>query len=248
MVKVFDLLTIFPKFFDSYLSQSLVHKAIQKKLVECHVHDLRKWATDKHHTVDDIPYGGGAGMVFKPEPLFDAIQEIHSSHKNGKVIYLSCQGNLLNQKKVKELFSNSEEILLVCGRYEGIDQRVIDEVIDEEISIGDYVLSGGEVPALAVMDSLIRLIPGVIGKAVSLEEESFEAGLLEYPHYTRPEVFRERVVPEVLLSGNHSAIRSWRLERAVEKTLNKRPDLLKKHEYSEEIQKMMHLFDNKKRS
>jgi len=248
MVKVFDLLTIFPKIFDSYLSQSLVYKAIQKKLIECRVHDLRKWATDKHHTVDDIPYGGGAGMVFKPEPLFEAIQEIRSSHKNGKVIYLSCQGSLLNQKKVKELSSNSEEILFVCGRYEGIDQRVIDEVIDEEISIGDYVLSGGEVPALVVMDSLIRLIPGVIGKAVSLEEESFETGLLEYPHYTRPELFRDRPVPAVLLSGNHSEIRRWRLEKAVEKTVQKRADLLEKYQYPEEIQKMIHLFDNKKRS
>lgn len=248
MLTHFDILTIFPRFFDSYLSESLVHKAIQKKIIDIKVHDLRKWAKDKHRTVDDLPYGGGPGMVFKPEPLVEAIQEIRSSYKNGKVIYLSCQGAVFHQKQAKKLSSELDQALFVCGRYEGIDQRVIDSVIDEEISIGDYILSGGEVPALVILDTLIRLVPGVIGKPASLDEESHEWGLLEYPHYTRPETFQGKGVPEVLLSGNHSEIRRWRLEEAVKRTLKSRPDLIEKNEYSQEVQKIIQLFDNKNRS
>jgi len=245
MVKHFDILTIFPKFFDSYLSQSLVGKALEKKFLEVKVHNLRDFSHDKHRIVDDVPYGGGEGMVFRPEPLTEAIETIRKPYQKGRVIYLSCQGRLLTQDVVKELAINWDEILLVCGRYEGIDQRVIDSSIDEEISIGDYVLAGGEVAAQAVMDALIRLIPGVVGKENSLKEESFEWGLLEYPHYTRPEVFQEKSVPPILLSGNHAQIRRWRIDEAVKKTLHLRPDLLENKEFPEEIQRVLKEFDKK---
>ncbi|MFO1518449.1 MAG: tRNA (guanosine(37)-N1)-methyltransferase TrmD [bacterium] len=246
MLKKFDLLTIFPKFFDSYLSQSLVGKALEKKLFEVAVHNLREWTRDKHRAVDDVPYGGGEGMVFRPEPLTEAILSLKSRYQKGRVIYLSCQGRLFDQEYAKKLYQDWDELLLVCGRYEGIDQRVIDTVIDEEVSIGDYVLAGGEVPAMVVMDALIRLIPGVLGKSASLEEESFEWGLLEYPHYTRPEVFQDRAVPSVLLSGNHAQIREWRLEQAIRKTLKVRPDLVEKKDLSEEILRLIRLIQSEK--
>lgn len=241
MISRFDVLTIFPHFFDSYLSESLVEKALARKILEVKVHDLRAWSRDKHKIVDDLPYGGGPGMVFRPEPLVEAIEEIKAKYKKGKVIYLSCQGSKLNQKKAKSLLDECEEILLVCGRYEGIDQRVIETVVDDEVSVGDYILAGGEVPALVLMDALIRLIPGVIGKAESLQEESIEWGLLEYPHYTRPESFREMKVPSVLLSGNHAEIKRWRLEKALEITLQRRPDLLENNEFPAEILKALAL-------
>ncbi len=237
MIHSFDILTIFPRFFDSYLSESLVEKALARKIFEVRVHDLRHWAHDKHKTVDDLAYGGGPGMVFRAEPLFEGIEEIKKNHRKGRVIYLSCQGALFNQQKAKSLLHDYEEILLVCGRYEGIDHRVIESCVDEEISIGDYILAGGEVPALVLMDSLIRLIPGVVGKAQSLEEESIEWGLLEYPHYTRPENFKGREVPAVLLSGNHAQIRRWRLQKALETTLQRRPDLLKAADFSSDLRK-----------
>jgi len=226
-LKRFDLLTIFPNFFDSYLSQSLVAKALEKKLFEVQVHDLRGWSKDKHKRVDESPYGGGPGMIFRPEPLTEAIEKITGLSKSRKVIYLSCQGKLLTQSYARELAQSCEEMLLVCGRYEGIDQRVIETKIDEEVSIGDYVLAGGEVAAQVLMDVLIRLIPGVVGKEESLQEESHETGLLEYPHYTRPETYQGLKVPEVLLSGNHKEIEAWRREKALEKTRKNRPDLLK---------------------
>lgn len=237
MISRFDILTIFPHFFDSYLSESLVEKGLARKLFEVRVHDLRQWSRDKHKIVDDLPYGGGPGMVFRPEPLSEAIRDIRQTYKKGKVIYLSCQGKVFNQKKAKSLVQETDEILLVCGRYEGIDQRIIEGFIDEEISVGDFVLAGGEVPALVLMDALIRLIPGVIGRAESLDEESIEWGLLEYPHYTRPESFEGKPVPPVLLSGNHAEIRRWRLQKALEMTLQRRPELLEKADFTEEIRK-----------
>lgn len=235
MVKQFHLLTIFPGFFDSYLANSLVAKGLEKNLFSVKVHNLRDYAHDPHRTVDDLPYGGGSGMIFRPEPLMEAIETIRGDFKKGRVIYLSCQGQLFCQKKARQLAEDYEEILLICGRYEGIDQRVIDSMVDEEISVGDYVLAGGEVPALVVMDALIRLIPGVVGKPESLTEESFEEGLLEYPHYTRPEVFRGLEVPSILRSGHHREIRLWRLQEAIKKTLRNRPDLIEKQEFPLEI-------------
>ncbi len=247
MIKTFDILTIFPSFFDSYLSQSLVGKALAQKLIEVKIHNLRDWAKDKHRQVDDVPYGGGVGMVFRPEPLTEAIEALRQG-KDGKkhVIYLSCQGTLFNQKRAKKLFENHGEVLLVCGRYEGIDERVIAESIDEEISVGDYILAGGEVAATVVMDALIRLVPGVVGKPSSLEEESFEWGLLEYPHYTRPEEYRGKKVPEVLLSGNHAKIREWRIREAIQKTLKIRPELLGNEDLPAEVRKMIISFDKLK--
>ncbi len=239
MLTRIDLLTLFPGFFDSYKTQSLVGKAIQQGLVEIHPHLLRDWAHNRHRSVDDLPYGGGEGMVFRPEPLTEAISDLKSRYGSNRVIYLSCRGRPLQQKRAKEIVQEYERLLLVCGRYEGIDQRVIEASIDEEISIGDYVLSGGEPAALVLMDALIRLIPGVIGKPASLSEESFESGLLEYPHYTRPEIFEGKAVPEVLLSGNHKAIRGWRMRQAILKTLDTRPDLIEKGSFSPEIQKMI---------
>lgn len=239
MTVKFHLLTIFPRFFDSYLTHSLVAKGLEKNLFSVKIHDLRDYTHDVHRSVDDLPYGGGSGMVFRPEPLTEAIEKLRGDFKKGRVIYLSCQGPLFRQEKARQLAKDYEEILFVCGRYEGIDQRVIDSVIDEEISIGDYVLAGGEIPALVVMDALIRLIPGVVGKPDSLTEESFEAGLLEYPHYTRPELFRGREVPRILRSGHHREIRLWRLQEAIKKTLKNRPDLLEKQEFPLEIRSLI---------
>lgn len=239
MPKTFDILTIFPRFFDSYLGEGLVRKGLEKKLFEVNVHDLRDWAPGAHRMVDDLPYGGGPGMVFSAEPLTEAIETIRKKYRKGRVIYLSCQGRLLTQPYAKKLSESYDELLFVCARYEGIDQRVIEEMIDEEISVGDYVLAGGEVAAEVVLDVLIRLIPGVVGKSSSLQEESFEGGLLEYPHYTRPESFRGKRVPEVLLSGHHEQIRRWRLEEALKKTLRARPDLLEKYDFSEEVRDLI---------
>lgn len=248
MIHRFDILSIFPNLFDSYLSESLVEKALARKLFEVQVHDLRNWAHNKHKAVDDLPYGGGPGMVYKPEPLSDAIEEIKKDYKKGRVIYLSCQGSVFNQKKAKSLLNECEEILLVCGRYEGIDQRVIESQVDEEISVGDFVLAGGEVPALVLMDALIRLIPGVIGKAESLDEESIEWGLLEYPHYTRPENFKGMEVPKVLLSGNHAEIKRWRLQKAIKITQKRRPELLQSDDIAHEIKVAMEMLQNFEKS
>ncbi|MBF0492804.1 MAG: tRNA (guanosine(37)-N1)-methyltransferase TrmD [Deltaproteobacteria bacterium] len=228
MLKKIEILTIFPHFFDSYLQQSLVGKALQKKLFSVLVQDLRLFTQNKHKRVDDSPYGGGAGMVLSPAPLAAAIQDYKQREAGGRLIYLTPQGPLLKQEKIKSWVSDFENILLICGRYEGIDQRIIDKYVDEEISIGDYILSGGEVAAQVVIDACLRLIPGVIGKEESLQEESIEWGLLEYPHYTRPEVFEDLPVPETLLSGNPKKIKAWRLEQALEKTRIRRPDLLDK--------------------
>ncbi len=219
----FDILTLFPEMFD-IIKNSIIGKAIEKKLIEINTINIRDFSKDKHKKVDDTPYGGGAGMVMMPDVVYNAYMSIKDK-ENAKVIYLSPKGNVLNQNKVEAL-SKEEHIILLCGHYEGIDQRVLDEIVDEEISIGDYVLTGGELPAMVLIDTVSRYVSGVLNKE-SVDEESFSNGLLEYPHYTRPEVFLNKKVPEVLLSGHHENIKKWRDEKSLEITKKKRPDLLK---------------------
>jgi len=211
----FDVLTLFPQMFDS-IKQSVIGKAVEKELIEINTINIRDFSKDKHKKVDDTPYGGGAGMVIKPDVVYDAYKSVVD--KNAKVIYMSPQGNKLSQKKVEDL-SKKEHLIILCGHYEGIDQRVIDEIVDEEISIGDYVLTGGEIPAMVLIDSVSRYVKGVL-KEESIEEESFSNGLLEYPQYTRPEIFEGISVPEVLLSGHHENINKWRKEKSLEITRN----------------------------
>lgn len=218
----FDCLTLFPEMFEC-LKQSIIGRAIENGNIELNLINIRDFSKDKHKKVDDTPYGGGAGMVMKADVVYDAYKSLKND--GAKVIYMSPQGNTLNQKKVEEL-SKYEHLIILCGHYEGIDQRVIDKIVDEEISIGDYVLTGGEIPAMVLIDSVSRYAEGVISKE-SIEEESFTNGLLEYPQYTRPEVFEGEKVPEVLLSGNHQNIAKWRKEEALKITKIKRPDLLK---------------------
>ena len=217
----FDVLTLFPEMFEP-LNSSIIGRAKEKNLIEINLINIRDFSKDKHKKVDDTPYGGGAGMVMMPDVVYDAYKSVED--KNAKVIYMSPQGKKLTQKKVEEL-AKQEHLIILCGHYEGIDQRVIDKIVDEEISIGDYVLTGGEIPAMVLIDSVSRYNSGVIAEE-SREEESFTNGLLEYPQYTRPEVFEGVKVPEVLLSGHHANIEKWRKEKALEITKLKRPDLL----------------------
>ena len=217
----FDVLTLFPEMFES-MKQSIIGKAQEKELIKINLINIRDFSKDKHKKVDDTPYGGGAGMVMMPDVVFDAYKSAKTD--KSKVIYMSPQGKKLNQKMIEEL-SNQEHLIILCGHYEGIDQRVLDKIMDEEISIGDYVLTGGEIPAMVLIDSVSRSVEGVL-KQDSIKEESFSNGLLEYPQYTRPEIFEGIKVPEVLLSGNHQNIEKWRKEKSLEITKKKRPDLL----------------------
>lgn len=221
----FDILTIFPEYFD-VLKVSLLGKAISEGKLRVNIVDIRNYSQDKHKKTDDTPYGGGAGMVMTVDPIVRAIESVDPSHE-ARRIYLSPRGTTLNQSKVEKL-AKEERILLLCGDYEGIDERVIDLCIDEEISIGDYVLTGGELPALVLVNSVARYVDGVLGSAESTSEESFSDGLLEYPQYTRPEIYRGLRVPEVLLGGNHHDICRWRKEKAIEITMQRRPDLMVK--------------------
>mgnify|MGYP005774648101 CR=1 FL=1 len=218
----FDVLTLFPEMFAS-MQASVIGRAIQKRIIEMNLVNIRDFSKDKHKKVDDYPYGGGAGMVMRPDVVYDAYQSL--TDKKAKVIYLSPQGELLTQKKVQEL-SKENHLILLCGHYEGIDQRVIDEIVDEEISIGDYIVTGGELPAMVLMDAISRYVEGVI-KEEAVQEESFVEGLLEYPQYTRPEIFLNKKVPDVLLSGHHANIENWRKEKALEITKRKRKEMLK---------------------
>ena len=218
-----DILTIFPEIFEGPLRTSLLGRAIQESLVDVRVTDIRDHAHDRHHQVDDEPFGGGPGMVMKPEPIFSAVESLGSGGK--RVILLSPAGRRLDQALVRELAAEAWLVLL-CGRYEGVDERVVEGLPAEEISIGDYVLSGGEVPALVLLEAVTRLVPGVVGRGESLARESFEDGTLDHPHYTRPREFRGQEVPEVLLSGDHRRIEEWRRATALEKTKRNRPDLL----------------------
>ena len=218
-----DVVTIFPAMFDSPLREGLLGKAIGAGLVEVRLHDLRDFTDDRHRTVDDESFGGGPGMVMKPEPLFAAVESL--GERRGRAILLSPAGRRLDRDLVHEL-SGEPHLTLICGRYEGVDERVVDGLPAEEISIGDYVLSGGELPALVLIEAVTRLIPGVIGREESHERDSFEDGLLDHPHYTRPAEFRGMEVPDVLRSGHHAEIERWRREAALDKTRRNRPDLL----------------------
>ena len=218
----FDVLTLFPDMFKS-LEESIIGRAKEKGLIEINLINIRDFSKDKHKKVDDTPYGGGAGMVLKPDVVYDAYLSI--KNEKAKVIYMSPQRKVLNQDKVKEL-SKENHLILLCGHYEGIDQRVLDEIVDEEISIGDYVLTGGELPAMVLIDSVSRYVEGVLS-GESTKEESFSNKFLEYPQYTRPEEFRGKKVPEVLISGHHENIKKWRKQKSLEITKLKRPDLLK---------------------
>ena len=219
----FDVLTLFPEMFSS-LEQSIIGRAVENEQISINLINIRDFSTDKHKKVDDTPYGGGAGMVMMPDVIYSAYKSLESS--DAKVIYMSPKGKTLNQEKVEEL-SKENHLIILCGHYEGIDQRVLDKIVDEEISIGDYVLTGGEIPAMVLIDSVSRYVKGVL-KEDSIKEETFSNGLLEYPQYTRPEIFQGERVPEVLLSGNHQEIDKWRKEKSLEITKKNRPDLLKK--------------------
>jgi len=220
-----DIVTIFPEFFASPLEESIVRRGRDRGLLDIRVHDLRGWTTDRHRVTDDAPYGGGAGMVMKPEPMFAAVEALKAEHPAATTVLLTPQGRVWNQALVRE-FGARPGFILLCGRYEGVDERVREALVDEEISIGDYVLTGGETAAMVLVETLARQVPGVVGQAESVARDSFFAGLLDYPHYTRPADFRGRAVPEVLLSGDHALIERWRRREALRQTLRKRPDLL----------------------
>ena len=223
----FHIVTIFPEFFRGPFEHGVIQKAREAGLIEIHVHDLRTWTYDRHRTVDDRPFGGGEGMLLKAGPIFEAVEAIWPERREGsKVVLLSAQGKKFDQAKARE-FSGLKELLLICGRYEGVDERVAEHLADEELSIGDYVLSGGELAAAVVVDAVARLQAGVLGNETSSVDESFsEEGLLDWPQYTRPAEFRGWKVPEVLVGGNHEEIRKWRRSAAREKTRRQRPDML----------------------
>ena len=235
----FDIVTIFPRMVEAGLVEGVVSRGIERGLLDVKVHDLREHTTDRHRTVDDVPYGGGPGMVMKPEPLVKAVEAIRSSRgEPAAVVLLSPQGRPFSQGEAVRL-SALPHVVLLCGRYEGMDERVRDLVATEELSIGDYVLSGGELPALVIVDAVSRLVPGVVGDAQSVEDDSFSRGLLDYPHYTRPAEFAGRTVPEVLLSGHHAEVRKWRKRAALERTLDRRPELLAAASLDDEEREML---------
>jgi tRNA (guanine37-N1)-methyltransferase len=223
---IIEVLTLFPELFPGTLSGGVTGRGLAAGLVNLRIHNLRDYTHDRHRQVDDIPYGGGAGMVLKPEPIFEAVR---AREGTGPVILLTPQGELLNQGLVRELAVH-EDLYLICGRYEGVDERVAANLVDREISIGDYVLTGGELPAMVVIDAVSRLVAGVLGSEASPKDESFDQHLLEYPHYTRPSVFEGHPVPDVLLSGHHAEIERWRRSQAAERTRRRRPDLLERHQ------------------
>ena len=227
-----DIITIFPDYFREAFDYGIIRRARTAQLVEIKAHDLRSWTSDKHHVVDDRPFGGGGGMVLKPEPIFAAVESLTGAPRreqvspSKRVVLLSPQGKQFTQSLARE-FAECEQLVLICGRYEGVDERVAESLATDEVSIGDYVMSGGEPAALVVIDAVVRLIPGALGNQTSATTESFAHGLLDFPHYTRPPEFENMKVPEVLLTGHHAEIAKWRREAATEKTKRNRPDLLK---------------------
>jgi tRNA (guanine37-N1)-methyltransferase len=235
---IFDIVTLFPGMFASPLSESIVGKARERGLIEVRVHNLRDHATDKHQVTDDRPFGGGEGMVMKPEPIVKALEELRAWEPVAHTVLLTPQGRLFCQE-IAWAFSRLPRLILVCGRYEGVDERVAEHFVDEEISMGDYVLTGGELGAMAIIDAVARLIPGVLGNAASPEAESFTEPLLEYPQYTRPQEFRGHQTPEILLSGNHKAIQQWRRGQALLRTRLRRPDLFSRLELTREDRELL---------
>lgn len=235
----FHVMTLFPDMVLNGLNTSITGRAIENKLFELNIVNIRDYSKDKHRHVDDYPYGGGAGMVMQPGPVYDCYQEITKNmNKKPRVIYMTPQGKVFSQGIAEEL-SKEEELIFLCGHYEGIDDRVLDEIVTDYLSIGDYVLTGGELPAMVMIDSISRLIPGVLNNNVSAEYESFQDGLLEYPQYTRPETFLDKKVPDVLLSGHHGNIEKWRREQSLKRTLERRPELLETAYLSKEDKKIL---------
>jgi tRNA (guanine37-N1)-methyltransferase len=233
----FDILTLFPRMFETPFEESILHRAIEQGLVSVAIHNIRDFATDKHRVTDDTPYGGGGGMVMKPEPIFRAVESILGGHAAPatSVILLSPQGRPFTQAVAQELRAHAR-LVLICGRYEGVDERVRLGLANDEISIGDYVLTGGEIPAMVVVDAVTRLVPGVLGDPSAATKDSHADGLLEHPQYTRPAVFRGHAVPEVLVSGNHAAVDHWRRRQALLRTYERRPDLLRAADLTDEEQ------------
>ncbi len=231
-----DILTLFPEIFQSFLNVSIIGRAVNSNIAEVNCINIRDFSKDKHKRVDDYPFGGGLGMVMSPEPIFNAIESVKS--EKSRVIYLSPKGKTYNQEIANNL-SSEEHLILLCGHYEGIDNRIIENYIDDEISIGDYVLTGGEIASMAIVDSVVRLLPGVLNSEESYIDESHYNGLLEYPHYTRPRIFNGFEVPEVLLSGNHKKIDEWRKYQSLKTTYERRPDLIKSRKLNENEQKIL---------
>jgi tRNA (guanine37-N1)-methyltransferase len=240
----FDVFTILPEVFPIYLDTSMLKKARERGLIDVRVHNIRDYTHERHHTTDDTPYGGGGGMVMKPEPIFEAVESVlglatsHPQPLPVPVILLTPQGRVFTQRVAEEL-SQYEHIALLCGRYEGIDERIREHLVTDEISVGDYVLTGGELPAMILIDAVSRLIPGVLGDPTGAADDSHSMGLLEYPHYTKPSEFRGWKVPEVLLSGDHGKIEKWRREQALLRTLHKRPDMLERAELNDKDRKFI---------
>ncbi|TYS70618.1 tRNA (guanosine(37)-N1)-methyltransferase TrmD [Sutcliffiella horikoshii] len=236
-----DILSIFPEMFTGVLGSSILNKAAEKGAVQYSVTDFRDYADNKHKTVDDYPYGGGAGMVLKAQPIFDAVSsltEANQTVKKPRVILMCPQGERYTQKKAEEL-AQEEHLIFICGHYEGYDERIREHVVTDEISIGDYVLTGGELASMVIVDSVVRLLPDVLGKAASHEQDSFSTGLLEHPHYTRPADFRGMKVPDVLISGNHAHIEEWRTKESIRRTWNRRPDLFDEYPLTDQQQKWL---------
>jgi tRNA (guanine37-N1)-methyltransferase len=234
----FDVFTLLPEVFPSYLETSILKRARERGLIDVRLHNIRDHAHDKHHTTDDMPYGGGGGMVMKPEPVFEAVESVLGPQAGIPIILLTPQGRVFDQAIATEL-SRHSRITLICGRYEGIDERIRQHLVTDEISIGDYVLTGGELPALIVIDAVARLLPEVLGDPTGAQDDSHAMGLLEYPHYTRPPEFRGWRTPDVLLSGDHGKIEKWRRQQALERTFRKRPDMLEKANLSKEDQRFI---------
>ncbi|MCP4715552.1 MAG: tRNA (guanosine(37)-N1)-methyltransferase TrmD [Deltaproteobacteria bacterium] len=233
----FDIITLFPAMFQSPLQESILKRAQQRGLVSIHIHDLRDYTEDKHRTADDTPYGGGAGMVMKVEPIVKALDAVAGTGAQVLRLLTSPQGRVFDQQTAWR-YRSCERIVLVCGRYEGVDERVL-SYVDEEVSVGDFILTGGELAAMVIVDAVSRLVPGVVGDEASVKEDTFENGLLKFPQYTRPQTFRSQSVPEVLVSGNHGKVRMWRKMQALLKTFQRRPDLIEKADLSDEDRKLL---------